>query len=91
LVFKLEDSSEKMAERVKKILTNKVKEESDIISNKITELYKQISNEIKKAFGIRTILYRRLINAFPNFQISKDSIKKSIENVRSKVKTKIRK
>lgn len=90
LVFKLEDSSEKMANKVKNILNNKIKEETSTIQNKLTDLYKQITKEIKKAFGMRTMLYRRLVNAFPNLEISKDTIKKSIEDISSKFKGKIK-
>ena len=90
IVFKLEDSSEKMANKVKNILNNKLKEESNTIQNKLTDLYKQISKEIKKAFEMRTILYRRLVNAFPNLEIGKDIIKKSIEDISSKFKGKIK-
>ena len=90
LVCKLEDSSEKMAKKVRKILNNKMKEESINIQNKIVDLYTQITKELKKAFSMRTILYRRLISAFPNFEIGKDTIKKSINDISSKFKGKIK-
>ena len=79
-----------MANKVKNILNNKLKEESNTIQNKLTDLYKQIFKEIKKAFEMRTILYRRLVNAFPNLEIGKDIIKKSIEDISSKFKGKIK-
>ena len=39
---------------------------------------------------MRTILYRRLVNAFPNLEIGKDIIKKSIEDISSKFKGKLK-
>lgn len=88
VVFKLEDSSERMTKKVMSVLNNRVKEESDVLLNKILELYRQISEELKKAFEIRTILYRRLINAFPGFKIGKQIIKKNIEDIKSRIKDK---
>ena len=90
IVTRIEDSSEKMSNKVKEMLNTKIKLETNIITNKLSELYNQITNEIKKAFSVRTILYRRLITAFPDFQIGKSNIKKSIKQIKNKLKIKIR-
>jgi len=90
IIIRIEDSSEKMSNRVKEILNNRIKVESDAITNKIIGIYSQITNEIKKAFNIRTVLYRRLVTAFPDFQIGKGIIKKSIKEIKCKLKDKIK-
>ena len=89
--IRLEDSSEKISKKVKTILNNKVNEESKFISTKLIEFYDQLSKETKKAFEMRTILYRRLINAFPNLEIGKEIIKKNIEDISFKLKENIKK
>ena len=81
VITRIEDSSEKMSNKVKEVLNTRIKLETDTITNKITDLYNQITNEIKKAFSIRTVLYRRLINAFPDFQIGKSIIKKVLKKL----------
>ena len=90
VVIRIEDSSEKMSNKVKEMLNNKIKIESDIITNKVISLYNQITNEIKRALSIRTVLYRRLVTAFPDLQIGKGVIKKTIKEIKSKLKDKIK-
>lgn len=89
VIVKLEDSTEKITTKVRDVVDSKIKEETSIISGKIKELYIQISKEIKKTYIQRPILYRRLIEAFPNFEVRKETIKKSIKKIRKKLKNNI--
>lgn len=70
------DYTEVLSEKVKNVILERIKQKHEDIKDK----YEQITIDLKQKYQERPILYRRLINAFPNLKIIKIELNKKRKN-----------
>lgn len=70
------DYTEALSDKVRNMILEKIKERHDNIKDK----YEQITLDLKQKYNEKPILYRRLVNSFPNLKIIKIELNKKKKN-----------